>query len=145
MAMVKCKECGANVSTKGKACASCGAPPPKTSPLETFISTILILGLIVWLVTRSDDQSDTPSESRQKEIESHFSAWDGSHKSVTRAIKASMNDPGSYDHVETRYSEMGNYLVVHCKFRGKNAFGGVVLNAVQAKVDLSGNVLSLSE
>lgn len=82
---------------------------------------------------------------RKKIIEAQFSAWDGSHRGLERVIKKSMNDPDSYEHDETRYIDRGDYLIVICRFRGKNAFGGVVRNTVKAKVDLQGNVLQIIE
>lgn len=82
---------------------------------------------------------------RKKKIESLFSAWDGSHRGLERLIKKTMNDPDSYDHVETVYWDRGSYLIVKTTFRGKNAFGGVVVNWVKAKVDLNGNVISIVE
>jgi hypothetical protein len=85
----------------------------------------------------------TPSELRKERIEKCFSAWDGSHRGLTAVIKAGMNDPDSYKHVKTLYSDHGDYLIVETTFRGRNAFGGVVTNWVQAKVDLDGNVLSI--
>jgi hypothetical protein len=84
-------------------------------------------------------------EERKERIESGFSAWDGSHRGLTKFIKASMNDPKSYDHVETVYWDQGDHLIVRTTFRGKNAFGGVVANWVKAKVDLDGNVLAIIE
>ena len=54
-----------------------------------------------------------------------------------------MNDPKSYEHVETVYWDMDDHLIVRTKFRGKNVFGGVVLNWILAKVDIDGNVLSI--
>ena len=54
-----------------------------------------------------------------------------------------MNDPNSYEHAETRYSDKGDHLIVSTTFRGKNAFGGVVKNMVIAKVDLNGNVIEI--
>jgi hypothetical protein len=56
-----------------------------------------------------------------------------------------MNDPASYDHVETRYSDHETFLIVTTKFRGKNAFGGLVINLLQAKVNLDGEVLEVGE
>lgn len=85
----------------------------------------------------------TPEEERTAEIEKNFSGWDGSHNGLTAAIKESMNDPKSYEHVETRYSDKGDHLIVTTTFRGKNAFGGVVKNSVTAKVDLNGNVIEI--
>jgi len=56
-----------------------------------------------------------------------------------------MNDPDSYDHVETVYWDRGDHLVVRTTFRGKNAFGGIVKNSVKAKVSLDGQVLQIIE
>jgi len=55
-------------------------------------------------------------------------------------IKRNMNDPGSFEHVETRYEDKGDHLIVITKFRGKNAFGGMVINSMMAKVDIDGNI-----
>ena len=81
---------------------------------------------------------------RKKRIESGFSAWNGSHIALTRIIKKSMNDPKSFDHVETTYGDMGDYLVVKTTFRGKNTFGGLVVNWITAKCDLDGNVIEVT-
>lgn len=76
-------------------------------------------------------------------IERGFSVWDGSHKKLTKLIQKSMNDPDSYTHVETVYSERSDHLIVKTTFRGKNAFGGVVINWVMAKVDFNGNIIQV--
>ena len=81
----------------------------------------------------------------EERIKRGFSGWDGSHKGLTKVIKSMMNDPGSYEHAETVYWSQGDHLIVRTSFRGKNAFGGVVLNWVKAKVDLDGNVLEIIE
>ncbi len=88
-------------------------------------------------------QKQRLAATRKESLKSQFSAWDGSHIKLEQFIKNSMNDPDSYKHVETVYWDMGDYLVVRTTFRGKNAFGGVVKNAVKARVDLSGNVLEI--
>ena len=85
----------------------------------------------------------TPEEARKELIEKQFSVWDGSHYAVTKVIKDSMNDPKSYEHVETRYVDGGDHLIVTTTFRGQNAFGGVVKNSVMVKVDFDGNVLKV--
>lgn len=80
---------------------------------------------------------------REKLVESQFSAWDGSHPGLTKLIKGSMNDPKSYEHVGTRYTDNGDQLIIQTDFHGKNAFGAVVKNSVIAKVDLDGNVIEV--
>ena len=94
----------------------------------------------------AQDYLGKKAAARKERIEKGFSSlWDGSHRELTKVIKGSMNDPGSYEHVKTVYWDMGDHLVVRTTFRGKNAFGGVVSNWVKAKTDLDGNVLEVIE
>lgn len=82
---------------------------------------------------------------RQEKIENQFSGWDGSNRPLEKLIKNSMNDPDSYDHVKTVYWDQKDYLIVKTTFRGKNAFGGLVLNSVKAKISIGGTVLEVME
>ena len=78
-----------------------------------------------------------PKDRRKKIIEKQFSRWDGSHRTLAERIKSTMNDPDSFEHVETLYWDTGdNTIVVQTTFRGKNIYGGVVTNTVKAKVNV---------
>lgn len=98
-------------------------------------------------VSKQEVASPTPSKtpSRDEIIEKQFSAWDGSHIKLTELIKDSMNDPKSYEHVETVYWDMKDHLIVNTTFRGKNAFGGTVKNTVKAKISLDGEGIEILE
>lgn len=76
-------------------------------------------------------------------IKKQFSGWDGSHRGVEAAIKSRMHNPGSYEHVETRYSVDDGKVTIITTYRGTNGFGGTVTNRAIATVDPEGNVLSL--
>ncbi|KAA8698572.1 hypothetical protein [Pseudomonas cannabina] len=89
----------------------------------------------------ADQQAAAARASRTKQIESQFSPWDGSHRTFERLIKQAMNDPDSYDHVDTRYVDKGKFIRVYATFRGKNAFGGTVKNTRIADFDIDGNFL----
>ena len=105
-----------------------------------FVIILIIRGC----VCSGPEIAKTPAELHQERVEKQFNPWDGSHVVLTRAIKLSMNDPSSYEHVETRYrEEPDNSLVVLTKFRGRNGFGGMVVNSVTAQVDLDGNILKI--
>lgn len=78
-------------------------------------------------------------------IRSQFSAWDGSHNNLEKTIKASMNDPDSYEHDKTTYNDMGGYLLVVTQYRGKNGFGALVRGFVKAKVGLDGAIIKILE
>jgi rubrerythrin len=80
---------------------------------------------------------------RQRRIEAQFSPWDGSHRALEEIIKKSMNDPDSYKHVETRYGDYGDYILVVTTFRGKNVFGGVVTNTWRAKFTIDGRLIEI--
>jgi len=94
--------------------------------------------------TPADPVADSISQ-RNGEIESGFNVWDGSHIELTKLIKESMNDPKSYDHVNTTFWDMGDHLVVKTTFRGRNAFGGVIENHVTAKCTIDGHVIEVTE
>lgn len=55
-----------------------------------------------------------------------------------------MNDPNSYEHIETQYidNRTTNKITVIVKFRGNNAFGGKIINIVKAEISLRGEVLT---
>ncbi len=98
------------------------------------------------ILTGSDaDKQWSPEALRLRRIEKAMSPWDGSHYELTKIIKKSMNDPDSYKHVETDVWDMKTHVVVRTKFRGKNAFGGVVTNWVKAKCELDGKLIETIE
>lgn len=81
----------------------------------------------------------------QKWIEKQFSAWDGSHMGLVKLVKENMNDPKSFEHVETKFSDNGSGLTILMKFRGNNAFGGKVLNTVKGAADYKTNTIKIIE
>lgn len=76
---------------------------------------------------------------RLKKIEKQFSSWDGSHTTLEKYIKENMNDPGSYEHVETRYKDNDDHILVFTTFRAKNGFGGVVKQTMSARATIDGS------
>lgn len=64
MALVKCKECGSEVSTEAKACPKCGAKPPKKVGLLGWIA-VLFVGVVVYQCTSQSSRTsvaDKPAE-----------------------------------------------------------------------------------
>jgi len=81
---------------------------------------------------------------RKQQIEKQFSGWDGSHRQLKILVKHNMNDPKSFEHVDTRYLDKGDHLVVQMIYRGNNALGAKVKDEVWAKVDFEGNVIEIT-
>jgi len=161
MSLITCPECKKKISENVTACPHCGYQftPEKIEELKKAGSKLdkgclislgviglfaaLIFIFIPMYILNPDKAKTKKTDPRTERIEKQFNSWDGSHIGLTKLIKASMNDPSSYKHVETGYIDQGDYLLVKTTFRGKNKFGGVVKNWVSATVDLNGKVLEI--
>lgn len=65
----------------------------------------------------------------------------GGFKVINKAIKLQMNDPSSFEHVNTEYKVKDNKIIAYTEYRGKNAFNATVLGNVMSVLDFEGNVL----
>lgn len=80
---------------------------------------------------------------RRERVLAQFGGWDGAHRNLEAHVKASMNDPDSYDHVKTEFLDDGEFVRIKMKFRGTNAFGGKVLNEVLGVANIDGTLLAV--
>ena len=65
-----------------------------------------------------------------------LSSWDGSHRGIVDALKESLRDPDSFQHVETRITPTdakGNHMLL-MKYRARNGFGGMNIGQLAAIV-----------
>ena len=62
MALVKCRECGVQVSSKAKTCPNCGVKAPKKTSIVTWAVLIFII-FAAWGSIMSPDRSSNPSRS----------------------------------------------------------------------------------
>jgi hypothetical protein len=83
----------------------------------------------------------TPLSEKEQNIKELFSSWDGSCKVVSARIKESLNNPDSYQHVQTSYINRPNgHIVVTTRFRATNGFGAIMTKAAVAEVTPLGNI-----
>jgi RNA polymerase subunit RPABC4/transcription elongation factor Spt4 len=143
--LVECKSCKHKVDPSAKTCPSCGVSNPGVKAWQGCLFTIVFAVSIATYFTLTGEPPKplTPAEQRKADIEKYFSAWDGSHRALTKLIKADMKNPDSYEHVKTVYVDKEDYLIVEQQYRGTNSFGAVVPNVVRAKVSLNGDVLEI--
>lgn len=76
-------------------------------------------------------------------VKNQFSLWDGSHTALVKLVKENLNDPKSFEHVETTYADQGDHILVKMVYRAKNAFGGLILQNVTAKSDYKTNMINI--
>lgn len=86
-------------------------------------------------------------EKRKTEFEEKcLDGWDGSHTELVRMRKKTMDNPKSFEHVETTYRLFGDYAIIVMKYRGENKFGALILTSLTAKVSLEDcSVISVEE
>ena len=122
--------------------------------LKVFlVIVILTFGLITYGCGTQEDkpvpvpvakiQQEIKEESHQKWITKQFSGWDGRHTRIVQLIKPKLNDPSSFEHVETRYSKQGDDIIVFMTYCAKNQYGGVVMGNVKAKVCYSNDAIEI--
>ena len=82
---------------------------------------------------------------RHKEnVKKQFDAWNGSHPTAVKAVKALMHNPDSFEHVETRYTlPTKNTTLIMMTYRGTNAFGAVVTNVAKVRLNAEGGLIGL--
>ena len=107
------------------------------------IFAVLALALFVAIY----NHSQRPKTFREQ-VEQYLEI-NGSHRVLEDYVKAHMNDPGSFEHVETKYimpKDTGVTATVYIMtYRGKNSFGGVVTETIRATCYIkTGKVLSVN-
>ncbi len=109
----------------------------KAKKKDQRIVSILFIGIfcmVGYALCSSPSEEDTRTE-EEKLVDNHFSPWDGSHIELTKLIKENLNDPDSYEHLETTYRIQGDTIWVFTNFRSRNGFGGMVREGVTAITD----------
>lgn len=108
------------------------------------------LGVLFWVGVFIAFVAYSPDEEKnltpEQKIEKQFSPADGRHYNLQFFIEDNINDPSSFEHVETRYTVKEDHILVQMTYRAKNMFNALVLNQVTAKVHLeTGEVLEIVE
>ncbi|MGJ1420452.1 hypothetical protein ACR79T_12565 [Sphingobacterium spiritivorum] len=99
--------------------------------LKFGIGTVIIIFIL--------DQcfKKTPDAPKNK-IENQLSNFDGSLIKFREYIKNNLNDPSSFEHVETRYKDNGDGTAsVYMKYRGKNAFNATLTKIAKCTLNVS--------
>ena len=101
--------------------------------------------VVAALVAVLSSEPKTTEQIRNEQVQELFFA-DGQNYQVVQAVKKSMNNPDSFEHIETRHVDQGSGdVAVTMTFRGQNGFGATVVNKAVAMVNPeNGTVTSLA-
>jgi len=146
MALVKCKECGKDVSTKAAACPNCGAKVKKPSGLGTTVIVILVSVVVMVIVFGNEDpgkannatqaSAATPAkpltQAEQAAADAAKAEADAKKKKAdetvfraqigAKVLKSAMRDPDSLKFASVLAMESG---AVCYEYRARNGFGGM--------------------
>lgn len=80
--------------------------------------------------------AEPAAEAKPANGEHCLSGWDGANRDLVRQVKASMREPDSFEHVETRiYGNDNGEHGLWMTFRARNGFGGMNVEKVYARID----------
>ena len=94
-------------------------------------------------IQNEDAKRENEIASQRRELIERQFGWKGQHRNLEDAIKESMNDPDSYEHVKTVWNDKGSYILIQTTIRGTNAFGAKIIKTYTAKADINGNVFEI--
>lgn len=128
MALVKCRECGNQVSTKAKGCPKCGALPPKKMSVLTWFVVVMIV-LIVVILSMSDQPEPVAVENRKVDVATEPSAVPREKSGITDSEVASIVAAAMYNE-ETRALEfeLTELVKVHARHPQCEELQGVGLS-----------------
>jgi len=112
---------------------------------KVLLPVVIILVLLALLMVYGSMQTKPEFTKAQNDsiahatfIKSQF--FGGMHTKSVIAIKELMNDPESFEHVNTTFSESDNKVIVFTKFRGKNSFNATITQTYVTRADSIGNI-----
>ena len=127
MALMKCKECGEDVSSKAKTCPKCGAKVPKKTSLLTWLVLVFII-FVVYAANQSPTStggssvstvSSSPSKSEPtKKLPPPKPSWNTftSKDEMTGKFSAYAHSPKAYPNrrMGFPYSDVNSWMGVGC-------------------------------
>lgn len=122
MALIKCHECGTEVSTEAKTCPKCGATvkKPMGGGMIMAIAIGTILGAFALLGDGTPKSATPPEQKAEKEAENKRYAL---AEITSKTIRNAMRDPDSLKF--DRLLVSADATVVCAEYRARNGFGGM--------------------
>ena len=135
MALVKCEECGKQISDEAESCPSCGAKPEKMGLFRKIFIGIFAFVVLSFMMKESNPPSvkqpeQSPSSSTETQ-EAKKKREEDQAKQLSillriSALREEMNNPPSFELVEAINLANGTLCVT---YRATNGFGGVVTDS----------------
>lgn len=109
------------------------------------LAVIAFFATLTVVTPNQDPVAQTPAKARAEQISKLFHGTDGTHPNLAIIVKAGLTNPDSFEHQQTSYRDMGEYLVISMKYQSETHHGQSIDRFTKAKVDLTGKVISILE
>lgn len=109
--------------------------------LTYFFVTIIALSLSA--ICYDKTRTISAEEAHHKMVISQFDPYDGSHRNLEAYVKTKLRDPKSYEHIQTKFVDHKDHLVVRMHYRARNGFGGMGIGYAKANVNMNGEITSI--
>lgn len=127
MALIKCPECGTEVSSAADKCPKCGYPiKKKKSGCLSWWGAIMFLAAIIFAVYTYNNNGGGSSLNSNENYNDNSSYHQILAKNYFKDhLKKNMKDPSSYDEISynVSYNSSKECYTVNLTFRAKNSFG----------------------
>ncbi len=125
--MLKCKECGLEISNGVKSCPECGMIITVSSPKDAAFTLILVCSCIVIVIALFRAVQDPPSDStlepkQQKTLGENLIAvrYDTGRMKLEREIKKNLEEPEIYEHINTNHMVAGDVMYIETTYFVRN-------------------------
>lgn len=123
MSMIKCRECGKEISTEASACPNCGAKVKKTSGCLAIVLVAIAVPMLLAVINTSEKTSAPPKTKEQLEADAKREVAFQKVVIAIKGVKAAMRNPDSI--VWEGISANDDASIICIEYRGQNGFGGM--------------------
>jgi hypothetical protein len=129
MALIKCKECGKEISDEAKVCPHCGKKPGMSMTSAVVIGFLLLLPFVFYTPSSS---TSTPKPPPNPAAEARFQKT----ARMADGVKRMLRDPESVVWESIRSNDDASVICI--EYRARNGFGGMAKEfAVYSKNNVS--------
>lgn len=132
MALTKCKECGEQISTKAETCPKCGAKPPKTTSLLTWIVVAFVVFVVIGQIFSHETLKDSGVKSVSTASSSLPNAEDPHWETSTEIDKMTSKQQfyatsptiGPSESMASPYNDVKSWIGVGCDDKSRWVYFG---------------------
>lgn len=126
MAIVTCKECGDEVSTRGKTCPRCGAPITAGLTVAKVLIPIIIV-FSIWLLAEEESKRVATVDHQQSAVDNQRARDSLLLVKGQESVRSALKDPESAKFGQIYLNKNKDGLSAVCgEVNSKNSYGGYV-------------------